>query len=217
MTMIKVLLVDDHELVRAGVRRILEEAGDMQVVGEASDGGEALRVVRKLAPDVVLMDVNMPGMGGIEATRRLLRLMPGIKVIALTVLEGDPFPARLHEAGAVGFVTKGCPAREVIEAVRTANRGLPYVASAVARRHMLADWKGGATSPFEELSAREMQVAMMILNGQRTQGIADSLSLSPKTVSTYRQRIYDKLGVQTDVELTRLAYRYQLIVEQQDG
>ena len=214
--MIKVLLVDDHELVRTGVRRILEEAGDMQVVGEASDGDEALRVVRKLAPDVVLMDVNMPGMGGIEATRRLLRLMPGIKVIALTVLDGDPFPARLHEAGAVGFLTKGCPAREMIEAVRTASRGLPYVASAVAPKHMLAAWQGVATSPFEELSAREMQVAMMILNGQRTQEIAASLSLSPKTVSTYRQRIYDKLGVQTDVELTRLAYRYQLIVEQQD-
>jgi two-component system invasion response regulator UvrY len=214
--MIKVLLVDDHELVRTGIRRILEEAGDMQVVGEAGDGDEALRVVRKLAPDVVLMDINMPGMGGIEATRRMLRLAPDTKVIALTVLDDDPFPARLNEAGAVGYLTKGCPAREMIEAVRTVKRGFPYVASAVARKHMLADWKGVAASPFEELSAREMQVAMMILNGERTQEIAASLSLSPKTVSTYRQRIYDKLGVQTDVELTRLAYRYHLIVEQGD-
>jgi two-component system invasion response regulator UvrY len=214
--MIRVLLVDDHELVRTGIRRILEEAGDMEVVGEAGDGGEAIRIVRKLAPDVVLMDVNMPGMGGIEATRRLLRLAPSTKVIAVTVLDDDPFPARLNEAGAVGYLTKGCPAREMIEAVRTVNRGVPYVASAVARKHMLADWKGVAASPFEELSAREMQVAMMILNGQRSQEIAKALSLSPKTVSTYRQRIYDKLNVQTDVELTRLAYRYHLIVEQQD-
>ena len=214
--MIKVLLVDDHELVRTGIRRILEEAGDMEVVGEAGDGDEAVRVVRKLAPDVVLMDVNMPGMGGIEATRRLLRLAPSTKVIALTVLDDDPFPARLNEAGAVGYLTKGCPAREMIEAVRTVHRGIPYVASAVARKHMLADWKGVAASPFEELSAREMQVAMMILNGQRSQEIAKALSLSPKTVSTYRQRIYEKLNVQTDVELTRLAYRYHLIVEQQD-
>jgi two-component system invasion response regulator UvrY len=214
--MIKVLLVDDHELVRTGIRRILEEAGDMEVVGEAGDGDEAIRVVRKLAPDVVLMDVNMPGMGGIEATRRLLRLAPSTKVIAVTVLDDDPFPARLNEAGAVGYLTKGCPAREMIEAVRTVHRGIPYVASAVARKHMLADWKGVAASPFEGLSAREMQVAMMILNGQRSQEIAKALSLSPKTVSTYRQRIYDKLNVQTDVELTRLAYRYHLIVDQQD-
>jgi two-component system invasion response regulator UvrY len=214
--MIKVLLVDDHELVRTGIRRILEEAGDMEVVGEAGDGDEAVRVVRKLAPDVVLMDVNMPGMGGIEATRRLLRLAPSTKVIAVTVLDDDPFPARLNEAGAVGYLTKGCPAREMIEAVRTVHRGIPYVASAVARKHMLADWKGVAASPFEELSAREMQVAMMILDGQRSQEIAKALSLSPKTVSTYRQRIYEKLNVQTDVELTRLAYRYHLIVEQQD-
>jgi two-component system invasion response regulator UvrY len=131
------------------------------------------------------------------------------------VLDDDPFPARLNEAGAIGYLTKGCPAKEMIEAVRTVNRGFPYVASAVARKHMLADWKGITASPFEELSSREMQVAMMILNGQRTQEIADSLSLSPKTVSTYRQRIYDKLNVSTDVELTRLAYRYKLIDEQQ--
>jgi two-component system invasion response regulator UvrY len=211
--MIKLFLVDDHELVRTGIRRILEEAGDMEVVGEAGDGDEALKIARGLSPDVVLMDVNMPGMGGIECTRRMLRLLPRVRVIALTVLDDDPFPARLKEAGAVGFLTKGCPAAEMIEAVRTVNRGFPYVASAVARKHMLGEWQGTATSPFEELSSREMQVAMMILDGQRTQEISEALSLSPKTVSTYRQRIYDKLNVRTDVDLTRLAYRYGLIVE----
>lgn len=212
--MIKVFLVDDHELVRTGIRRILEEAGDMQVVGEAADGDEALKSARKMQPDVVLMDVNMPGMGGIEATRRMVRLLPAVKVIALTVLDDDPFPARLNEAGAVGYLTKGCPACEMIEAVRTVHRGFPYVASSVARKHMLADWQGMTATPFEDLSAREMQVAMMILDGQRTQEISDALSLSPKTVSTYRQRIYEKLRVKTDVELTRLAYRHGLIVEQ---
>jgi two-component system, NarL family, invasion response regulator UvrY len=211
--MIKVLLVDDHELVRTGIRRILDEAGDMEVVGEAADGDEALRVARKVAPDVVLMDLNMPGMGGIEATRRMIRLQPNAKVIALTVLDDDPFPARLSEAGAVGYLSKGCPAAEMIEAVRTVYGGAPYVAVSVARKHMLADWRGVAKTPFEELSSREMQVAMMILEGQRTQEISDALSLSPKTVSTYRQRIYDKLNVKTDVELTRLAYRYGLIVD----
>jgi two-component system invasion response regulator UvrY len=184
------------------------------VVGEASDGDEALKLARKLEPDVVLMDVNMPGIGGIEATRRMVRLRPDVKVIALTVLDDDPFPARLNEAGAVGYLTKGCPAKEMMDAVRTVHRGLPYVASSVARKHMLADWQGMAATPFAELSAREMQVAMMILDGQRTQEISDGLSLSPKTVSTYRQRIYEKLHVNTDVELTRLAYRHGIIVEQ---
>jgi two-component system invasion response regulator UvrY len=212
--MIKVFLVDDHELVRTGIRRILEEAGDIVVVGEAADGDEALKAARKAEPDVVLMDVNMPGMGGIEATRRMVRLIPNAKVIALTVLDDDPFPARLNDAGAVGYLTKGCPAKEMIEAVRTVHRGLPYVASSVARKHMIADWQGMTATPFQELSAREMQVAMMILDGQRTQDISDALSLSPKTVSTYRQRIYEKLRVKTDVELTRLAYRHGLIVEQ---
>lgn len=212
--MIKVYLVDDHELVRTGIRRILEEARDMQVVGEASDGDEALKAVRSVDPDVVLMDVNMPGMGGMEATRRMLRLLPDVKVIALTVLDDDPFPARLREAGAVGYLTKGCPAEEMIEAVRTVHRGFPYIASSVARKHMISDWQGMASTPFQELSGREMQVALLILDGQRNQDIAEGLSLSPKTVSTYRQRIYEKLHVKTDVELTRLAYRHGIIIEQ---
>jgi two-component system, NarL family, invasion response regulator UvrY len=214
--MIKVLLVDDHELVRTGIRRILEEAGDIEVVGEAADGDEALRMARRLGPNVVLMDINMPGMGGIEATRRMIRLEPDAKIIALTVLDDDPFPARLSEAGAVGYLSKGCPAAEMIEAVRTVYRGMPYIAASVARKHMLAGWQGATATPFEELSSREMQVAMMILEGQRTPEISDALSLSPKTVSTYRQRIYEKLNVKTDVELTRLAYRHGLIVDRGD-
>jgi len=209
--MIKVLLVDDHELVRTGVRRILEEAGDIEIVGEAADGDAALALARKAAPNVVLMDLNMPGIGGIEATRRMVRLLPDARVIALTVLDDDPFPARLNEVGAVGYLTKGCPAEEMLEAVRTVSRGLPYVASNVARKRMLADWAGIASTPFAELSSRETQVAMMILDGRRTQEISDSLSLSSKTVSTYRQRIFEKLKVKTDVELTRLAYRHGLI------
>lgn len=211
--MIKVLLVDDHELVRTGIRRILEEVGDIVVVGEAADGDAALKIARKATPDVILMDLNMPGMGGIEATRRMVRLLPNAKVVALTMLDDDPFPAHLNEAGAVGYLTKGCPANEMIEAVRTVNRGMPYVAASVARKHMLADWRRAPATPFEELSAREMQVAMMILGGQRTQEISDGLSLSPKTVSTYRKRIYEKLQVKTDVELTRLAYRHGLLEE----
>lgn len=209
--MIKVLLVDDHELVRTGIRRILDSAPDMEVVGEAGSGDDALKVVRDIAPNVVLMDINMPGLGGIEATRRLVRIVPDAKVIALTVHDEDPFPARLHEAGAAGYLTKGCPADEMLEAIRSVHRGKRYVASSVARKHMLAEWDGTDSTPFGELSSREMQVAIMILKGQKSQEISESLCLSPKTVSTYRQRIYEKLNVNTDVELTRLAYRYGII------
>lgn len=211
--MIKVLIVDDHALVRTGIHRILEDQDLISVVGEADSGEEALRLAPKLAPDVILMDLNMPGgMGGIEATRRLGRLVPNSRVIALTVLEGDPFPTQLREVGAMGYLTKGCPAEELVRAIRTVAAGRPYVDAQVAQTRMMAAWQGGQPgSPFQELSSRELQVAMLILDGQRTQDISETLSLSPKTVSTYRQRIYDKLGVHTDVELTRLAYRYGLI------
>jgi len=209
---IKVLIVDDHALFRAGIRRILADQDLIEVVGEAESGEAALGLVQKLAPDVILMDVNMPGgMGGIEATRRLGRVAPTSRVIALTMLGDDPFPDQLREVGAMGYLTKGCPADELARAIRTVAAGRPYVDAQVAQARMMSSWQGEQGSPFKELSSRELQVAMMILDGQRTQDISQSLSLSPKTVSTYRQRIYEKLGVHTDVDLTRLAFRYGLI------
>ncbi|MEY6431569.1 response regulator [Thioalkalicoccus limnaeus] len=213
--MIRILLVDDHGLVRTGLRRILEQAGGIEVVGEAEDGASALRLAKQTRPDVVLMDLSMPaGMGGIEATRRLVRLVPGVRVIALTVMDEDPFPDRLREVGALGYLTKGCPAAELVDAVRSVARGGAYVESALAQKRMLADWSGSAVTPFAALSAREMQVAMMIVDGCRTETICETLSLSPKTVSTYRKRIHDKLHIKTDAELTRAAYRFGLIRDQ---
>jgi two-component system, NarL family, invasion response regulator UvrY len=216
--MIKVFIVDDHALFRAGLRLILGQQDQMVVVGEAPSGEEALRQVKRLAPDICLMDVQMPGgMGGMEATRRLLRVAPECRVIALTVLGADPFPSQLREAGAMGYLTKGCPAEELVKAVRAVASGRAYVDSSVAQARMLADWGGTAGSPFKALSSRELQVAMMILDGQRTQDISETLSLSPKTVSTYRQRIYEKLAVQNDVDLTRLAFRHGLIADTAEG
>jgi two-component system invasion response regulator UvrY len=212
--MIKILLVDDHQLVRAGLRAILDAAGDMAVVGEAGDGEEALAIAREARPDVVLMDIHMPdGMGGIEATRRLLRQVPAARVIALSQMSDDPLPAQLQQAGAVGYLTKGCPAREMLDAIRAVYRGIPYIDAQLAQRRMVKSWRGTASTPFEQLSPREMQVTLMILDGRRNKDVAESLSLSEKTVSTYRQRIYEKLGVGTDVELTRLAFRHGIISE----
>jgi two-component system invasion response regulator UvrY len=209
--MITVLLVDDHELIRTGVRGILDKAPDIEVAAEASNGEEAVEIVSKQTLDVVLMDVNMPGMGGIEATRRVLRVKPDLKVIALTVLDDDPFPTRLHEVGAMGFLTKGCPAEEMLRAIRAVYSGHHYIASDVARKHTLTEWHGHGDNPFKQLSSRETQVLLQILEGQKNQEISDILSLSPKTVSTYRQRIYEKLDIKNDVELTRLAYRHGIL------
>jgi len=209
--MIKVLVAEDHELVRLGIKRILESAADIEVIAEARSGEDALDKARLHRPDVVLMDVHMPGMGGIEATRRITRALPDTNVIALTVLDEDPFPAQLREAGAKGYLTKGCPAEEMFEAIRAVYSGSCYVAATVAKKHMLADLEGRADSPLARLSARELQILMMILDGQRGQDISDTLSLSPKTISTYRQRIYEKLGVDSDVELTKFAFRQGLL------
>jgi two-component system, NarL family, invasion response regulator UvrY len=209
--MIRVLLVDDHELVRTGVKSILERAPDIEVVAEASTGEEALGVVREQVLDVVLMDVSMPGIGGIEATRRILISNPDLHVIALTALDDDPFPSRLNDVGAKGFLTKGCPAEEMIHAVRTVFRGQHFVSPEVAQKHTITAWRGKHENPFQDLSPRETQVLLQILGGKRNQEISDILNLSPKTVSTYRQRILEKLGTRNDVELTRLAYRYGLL------
>jgi two-component system invasion response regulator UvrY len=211
--MINVMIVDDHQLVRAGLRSILEGAGDLAVVAEAQSGEEALAHAQNQSPvDVVLMDINMPGgMGGIEATRRLRRILPDAYIVALSALSDEPLPTQLHDAGAVGYLTKGCPAKELLDAIRAVHRGLPYVDARLAQRRMVAGWRGTKQTPFEELSAREMQVTLMILDGRRSMEIAECLSLSQKTVSTYRQRIFEKLEVSTDVELTRLAYRHGMI------
>lgn len=213
--MIRVLLVDDHELVRTGFRHILEEAADIEVIGEVSSGEEAIAYVRKTLPDLILMDVNMPGIGGIEATRRILRINADLKVIALTVHSDSPFPNQLHDAGALGYLTKGCPAEEMLKAVRLVASGKPYVSNEVSQKLALAQMSGHVEDmPFGKISQREMQVLMMIIQGTKTQDISDSLCLSPKTVSTYRHRLYEKLEVETDVELTHLAIRHGLVESQ---
>lgn len=210
--MIKVLLVDDHALVRTGFRHILGDIADVEVVGEAETGEEAITKVKQLAPNLVLMDINMPGIGGIEATRRIRRQSPETQVIAVTVLSDAPFPEQLHDAGAIGYLTKGCPSDELVQAIRSASSGRPFIASEVSQKLALARLTGdNPDSPFTQLSQREMQVLLMIVQGQKTQDISDSLCLSPKTVSTYRHRLFEKLDVETDVELTLLALRHKLI------
>lgn len=211
--MIRLLVVDDHQLVRSGLRRILEAESDFEVVAEAVNGEEALRLARELGPDVVLMDISMPGMGGLEATRRLQGMHPEIKILAVTMHEEEPYPSRMLEAGASGYLSKGCAAEELAGAIRQVVAGKSYVASSIASRLAVALIKGNGGATFDQLSQREMQVALMVTQGCTTRAISETLCLSPKTVSTYRYRIFEKLGVHNDVELTRLAMRYGLLEE----
>jgi two-component system invasion response regulator UvrY len=209
--MIDVLLVDDHELVRTGIRRLLDDTDGIKVIGEASTGEEAVEKVRQCKPDVVLMDLNMPGIGGLEATRKLVQILPSVKVIVVTIHAEEPFPTRLLEAGATGYLTKGCGIDEIINAIKTVHGGERYISSDIAQQIALSMMPGAAQSPFDKLSQREMQVMLMVTQGQTVQAISDKLCLSPKTVSTYRYRLYEKLGVYNDVELTRLVMRHGMV------
>ena len=211
--MIKVLLVDDHELVRMGMSRMLSDVNDITVVGEACNGEDALAMVRKLKPTVVLMDVQMPGIGGIEATRKLAHSFPQVAILVVTICEEEPFPSRILKAGALGYITKGTGLEEMVLAIRKVASGQRYLSADVAAQ-LAGNWleKDKITeSPFELLSEREMQVAMMIVNCQSNQEIADSMFISPKTISTYRYRIYEKLDVDSDVKLTHLALRFGFV------
>lgn len=209
--MIRVLLVDDHELVRTGIKRILDDTRGISVIAEASTGEEAIRQVREHKPDVVLMDVNMPGIGGLEATRKIIQSYPDLRVIVVTIHVDEPYPTRLLEAGASGYLTKGCAVDEIVTAIRVVHQGERYIGADIARQLALSMLPGGERSPFDKLSQREMQVMLMVTQGHNIQDISDKLCLSPKTVSTYRYRLYEKLGVDNDVELTHLAMRHGMI------
>nr|AFI78669.1 two component LuxR family transcriptional regulator [uncultured bacterium ws034A6] len=211
--MINVMLVDDHDLVRSGIKRILTDVGDIDVVAEADSGEQAVKQARKIKPDVILMDLSMPGIGGLEATRKITRSMPDAKIIAVTIHEDDPFPARLLEAGAVGYLTKGCDVREIISAIKSVYLGEQYLTPDVAQKLALSFVNHRDKAPLEELTQRETQVMLMIVKGEPNKLISEKLCLSPKTTSTYRYRLFEKLGVANDVELTRFAIRHGLIKE----
>ncbi len=208
--MIRVLVVDDHDLVRTGITRMLADIDGLQVVGEGDSGESALKLARELKPDVVLMDVKMPGIGGLEATRKLLRSHPDIKVVAVTVCEEDPSPTRLLQAGAAGYLTKGAGLDEMVQAIRLAFAGQRYISPQIAQQLALKSFQPQG-SPFDALSEREIQIALMIVGCQKVQIISDKLCLSPKTVNTYRYRIFEKLSVTSDVELTLLAVRHGMV------
>lgn len=214
--MIKVFIVDDHELVRTGFKRMLGDIQGIKVVGEAKSGEEGVRKVRELNPDVVLMDVKMPGIGGLEATIKMLRYDPELKVLVVTVCDDDLFPSRLLQAGAFGYLTKGASIDEMVRAIKVVNSGQRYISLEIANQLAMKHLNDTSDSPFDQLSERELQVSLMITSGVKVQTISENLCLSPKTINSYRYRIFDKLDVSGDVELTHLAMRYGLLDDVED-
>jgi two-component system, NarL family, invasion response regulator UvrY len=207
---IRVYIIDDHALVRAGVRMLLSGETDIEVVGESDSGEDALPQVRKLQPDVVLCDLHLPGISGLEVTERIVKGRHGTKVIVVSVLEDGPMPKRLIEAGASGYVGKGGDAAELLKAIRDVARGKRYLAGRIAQNLALSGMGGGDT-PFDALSPREMEVAMLMLQGLRQEEIARRLSLSAKTVNTHKSRLFQKLQIEDNIALVRLASQYGLL------
>ncbi len=209
--MIHVLLTDDHALVRTGIKRLLEDSGQVKIVAEAESGEEAIRLARELKPEVILMDVNMPGMGGLEASRRILRHDPEQKIIILTVHAEQNYPKRLLEIGARGYLTKECQVDEMILAIRQVHDGGSYIEPKIAQKLALSMLPGNDTNLMDRLSQREFQVLLMVSQGLNNTEISKKLCLSPKTISTYRSRLMEKLEASNEFDLVRIAVEYGLV------
>ena len=209
--MIKVLLVDDHDLVRHGIKTILHNTPDIKVIGEATTGEQAITLSRELNPEIILMDVKMEGIGGLEAIRRISRQDNKIKIIAVSSLDNEPYPSRTLQAGASGYISKNAKAQEMIDAIHAVNLGKKYISADIAQRIALSKLEERNRKSIEEVSEREMQVMIMITTGKKVSDIAETLHLSPKTVNSYRYRLFEKLGVNSDVELTHLAIKHGII------
>jgi two-component system invasion response regulator UvrY len=204
--MIKVLLVDDHELVRSGIAALLNAMDDITVIEACDCGEEAIQLIDKNQPDVILMDINMPGMGGLEACRRILNTLPEIKLIGLSAYDNGHIPRQLHKLGVAGFVSKGSPVNDMVTAIRSVMSGNSYIQEDAMVHHN--------SSVFAKLSQREVEVTRLILQGRSIPEIADILQINPKTVNTYRYRLYDKLQIKNDVELTHLAAKFNFLTNE---
>ena len=208
--MIKVLIADDHDMVRHSFTLVLSEVEDITISGEAKTGEAAVKLVKQDPPDVVLMDVRMPGIGGLEATKRILAHRPSTKVIGLSGYNDGTYPGMFIRAGAMGYVTKDVGVDDLVEAIKTVYRGEAYLSGEVARR--VAEMGNNSNdNPFDALSERELQIALMLVECYQAPEIANKLGIAAKTVGIYKQRVFEKLDLHSDVELTLLALRHTMI------
>ena len=204
----KILLADDHKMMRDGLRAILQKEDGVRVVGEAANGHEAIALAHRLQAQVVVMDISMPGLNGVDATRRLVAEIPGIKVIGLSMNADPRYVMAMFKAGAVGYLLKNCASEELIQAVRTVMEDLTYISPAIASI-VVGGAVDDAPAPTVErpLSPREREVLQLLAEGQSSKDIASSLELAVTTVETHRRQIMDKLNIRTIAGLTKYAIR----------
>ena len=206
MQKLKVLIVDDHPVVRKGLQTCLARQDRIRVVGEASDGDQALRKARELSPDIVLMDISMPGMNGLAVTELLRKEVPKVKVLVLSMHNNREYIFRIIQAGAHGYVSKGAAPEELVRAIESVCEGEPFFSPEVARAALSQFVSGaGKKEPFAQLTQREREVLALIADGQSNKEIANQLGIGVRTIETHRERIMRKLGIHTIAGLTRFA------------
>jgi DNA-binding NarL/FixJ family response regulator len=217
MTPIRILLADNHTLVRAGLRSLLQSLEGVEVVAEASDGREVLNLVEVHHPDVVLMDVAMPEMNGLEATARVVKEFPAVRVIILSMHANEEYVLQALRVGAMGYVLKDSGVSELELALRAISKGETYLSPAVSK-HVVADYvrrAGGETSPLDQLTPRQREILQLLVKGQTTKKIAEALFISVKTVETHRAQLMERLGIHDVAGLVRYAIRVGLVTPEE--
>jgi DNA-binding NarL/FixJ family response regulator len=209
--MIRVLLADDHTIVREGLRQLLEAAGDFDVVGDAADAVEAIQLARQVDFDVAVLDISMPGRSGIDLVKQMRAERPRARILMLSMHEQHEYAVRAIRAGASGYLTKDSASRELATALRKIAGGGAYITAEVAEQLALGAMPEAAAAPHSVLSDREFQVLQSLISGKTVSEIAESLNLSVKTVSTHKARLMQKIGVENTGELFRYAMRHGLI------
>jgi DNA-binding NarL/FixJ family response regulator len=207
---IRVMLVDDHMIVRAGVRRLLESANEFEIVAEAESGEQAYELFPKVEPEVTLIDINMPGMGGIEAINRIRHRFPDAKIIVLSMYEHGPFIAQAMKAGASGYLTKASLGDELIKAIKLVTQGRKFMSASVAEDFAF-NAVAKSNSPFDDLSTKEFEIFRLTAQGKEIIEIADALKLSEKTIANYQSILKKKLNVNSSIEIVKLAIHHGLI------
>lgn len=198
-------------MVRQGTEKLLSDASGINVVGSASTGKEGIALAREKSPEVVILDFQLPDTNGLEVTRKLLRYDPDIKILIVTALKNDTISARLLEVGVTGYISKERGYNELEQAIRAIALGQRYLSADIASQLALSKATNSGKTPFDTLSAREMEIVLLLANGMNIEGIANHLFIAKKTVHTYRYRIFEKLNIKTDLELLRLAIKNGII------
>ncbi len=210
MTNIRVMLTDDHAVVRSGIARLLERSEDIKIVGEAESGEQGYQLYSELEPDVMVMDMSMPGIGGLEALRRIITKYPKAKVIMFSMHENVTFAVQAMTSGAVGYVAKSGEAQELVTAVKQVMTGKSYLNAEMAHKIALQNM-GAGDNPMLRLTAREFEVFRLLAEGHLVDVIATMLTISQKTVANYQTSLKQKLEIQSSVDLVRLAMKYEVI------